>query len=31
MEDLGYLVIRFGHQDEWEEIVSRHPNIFGRM
>jgi len=31
MEDLGYLVIRFGHQDEWEEIVSKHPNIFGRM
>ena len=31
LEDLGYIVIRFGHQDDWNEIISRHPNVFGRM
>jgi very-short-patch-repair endonuclease len=29
MEDYGYTVIRFGHKDNWDEIVSRFPNIFG--
>jgi hypothetical protein len=29
MEDLGYMVIRFGHQDDWNEIVNRYPYIFG--
>jgi hypothetical protein len=23
MEDLGYMVIRFGHQDDWNEIVNQ--------
>lgn len=31
MEDQGYMVIRFGHTDDWEEIVRRYPNVFGRM
>jgi len=29
MEDLGYTVIRFGHQDDWTKIVSQYPGIFG--
>jgi ATP-dependent helicase YprA (DUF1998 family)/very-short-patch-repair endonuclease len=29
MEDLGWTVIRFGHRDDWGEIVKRYPNIFG--
>jgi len=28
MEDYGYTVIRFGHKDNWDEIISRFPNIF---
>ncbi len=31
MEDLGYTVIRFGHDDNWTEIVARYPNVFGRI
>ncbi len=30
LEDLGYLVIRFGHQGDWDAIIARYPNIFGR-
>jgi hypothetical protein len=29
MEDLGYMVIRFGHQDVWNEIVNQYPYVFG--
>ncbi|WP_058307349.1 DEAD/DEAH box helicase [Gracilibacillus massiliensis] len=29
LEDLGYTVIRFGHQDDWAEIVERYSYIFG--
>jgi ATP-dependent helicase YprA (DUF1998 family) len=29
MEDLGYTVIRFGHSDNWQEIVDRYPGVFG--
>jgi ATP-dependent helicase YprA (DUF1998 family)/very-short-patch-repair endonuclease len=29
LEDLGYEVIRFHHQDEWSEIVEHHLHIFG--
>jgi very-short-patch-repair endonuclease len=29
MEDLGYMVIRFSHQDDWEEIVDAYPYVFG--
>jgi ATP-dependent helicase YprA (DUF1998 family) len=29
MEDLGYTVIRFGLFTDWDQIVSRYPNIFG--
>jgi len=29
MEDLGYMVIRFGHQDDWKEIVNEYPYVFG--
>ena len=29
MEDQGYTVIRFGHEDDWVDIVSKYPNIFG--
>jgi very-short-patch-repair endonuclease len=30
MEDQGYTVIRFGHDDDWMARVSRYPEIFGR-
>ena len=29
LENLGYEVIRFHHQDNWNEIVERHAHIFG--
>jgi ATP-dependent helicase YprA (DUF1998 family) len=29
LEDLGYQVIRFGSEDTWPEILSRHPDVFG--
>jgi very-short-patch-repair endonuclease len=31
MEDLGYTVIRFGHQENWKEIVAQYPHVFGRQ
>ncbi|GAB4245445.1 MAG: DEAD/DEAH box helicase [Thermoleophilia bacterium] len=30
MEDLGYLVLRFGHRDDWPAIIERYPYLFGR-
>ena len=30
MEDYGYNVIRFGYKDDWENIIIKYPNIFGR-
>ena len=30
LRDLGYTVIRFGHRDNWDEIVARYPDVFGR-
>jgi hypothetical protein len=29
MEDLGYLVLRFRHDAEWEPIVKKYPAVFG--
>ncbi len=29
MEDLGYMVIRFGHQDDWERAMEQYPYVFG--
>ena len=29
MADLGYKVIRFGHRDDWDEIIAAHPDVFG--
>jgi ATP-dependent helicase YprA (DUF1998 family)/very-short-patch-repair endonuclease len=29
LEDLGYLVIRFHHRDDWDEIIRRYPSVFG--
>jgi very-short-patch-repair endonuclease len=31
MEDRGYTVIRFGHQDDWSQIVNRYAHVFGRV
>jgi len=31
MEDLGFTVIRFGHDDNWDEVISRYPQVFGRQ
>lgn len=30
MEDLGYIVIRFGVDDDWAIVADRYPQIFGR-
>ncbi len=30
MEDLGYMVVRFGHNDDWAKIFAEHPNVFGK-
>lgn len=30
MEDMGYMVIRFGHADDWDAIIARYPSIFGK-
>lgn len=30
LEDHGYLVIRFGQQEEWLTILAQYPHIFGR-
>ena len=27
--DVGYIVIRFHHRVDWDEIFRRHPDIFG--
>ena len=29
LEDLGYLILRFGLRDDWQGVVDQHPNIFG--
>jgi len=29
MEDLGYMVIRFGHGDDWPATVAEYPYVFG--
>ena len=29
LEDLGYSIIRFGHQDDWASIFAQYPSIFG--
>lgn len=31
LEDLGSLVIRFGHEDDWAAKLARYPNIFGKQ
>jgi ATP-dependent helicase YprA (DUF1998 family)/very-short-patch-repair endonuclease len=31
MEDAGYTVIRFHHQDDWAATIARYPHIFGRQ
>jgi very-short-patch-repair endonuclease len=30
MEDHGYTVLRFGHQDDWDAEIARNPGVFGR-
>jgi len=30
MEDRGYLVLRFGYQDDWAKLIAKYPDIFGR-
>lgn len=29
LEDLGFIVLRFHHSDDWEAILKSYPNIFG--
>ncbi|RMH50632.1 MAG: DEAD/DEAH box helicase [Bacteroidetes bacterium] len=31
LENLGYAVIRFGHEDDWEATARRYPSIFGSL
>ncbi|GAK52091.1 DEAD/DEAH box helicase domain protein [Candidatus Moduliflexus flocculans] len=30
LEDRGYCVIRFSHQDDWLNILTQHPDVFGK-
>ena len=30
MEDHGYIVIRFRHDEEWDAIFAKYPYIFGK-
>ncbi len=30
LEDYGYMVLRFHHQDDWEGLLRRHEGIFGK-
>jgi len=30
MENFGYTVIRFGVENDWDAVLSRHPSIFGQ-
>ena len=29
LEDLGYTVIRFGHQEDWDKKIAAFPHVFG--
>lgn len=29
MEDLGYIVLRFRHDEEWEALIKTYPSVFG--
>ena len=29
LEDYGWEVIRFHHEDDWQAIVDKHPHVFG--
>src|SRR6266702_2381306 len=31
LEDRGYIVIRFGHEEDWASKIAEYPNIFGRL
>jgi very-short-patch-repair endonuclease len=31
LEDSGYIVLRFGHKEDWAAKVAGYPNIFGRQ
>lgn len=31
LEDAGYIVLRFHHEDDWGAIISRYPNVFGEL
>jgi superfamily II DNA/RNA helicase/very-short-patch-repair endonuclease len=30
MEDAGFTVVRFHHQDDWDATLARYPHVFGR-
>jgi len=29
LEDMGYMVLRFGVRDDWEAILTKYPHVFG--
>lgn len=29
MEDPGYTVLRFRHDEEWEPLLKKYPSVFG--
>ncbi|MDW8338781.1 MAG: DUF559 domain-containing protein, partial [Thermoleophilia bacterium] len=31
LEDAGYLVVRFRHDEDWVPIVRRYPSVFGSL
>ena len=31
MENLGYTVLRFHHEDDWLETIKKYPHVFGKL
>jgi very-short-patch-repair endonuclease len=29
LEDRGYTIIRFGHDADWDAVISQYPSVFG--
>ena len=31
MDDYGYTVVRFHHEDDWMAIIAQYPYVFGKV
>ena len=31
MEDAGFLVLRFHHEDDWTVLIEKYPHVFGSV